>query len=121
MVNVTTGSASLHQQINTNVINPAEKITKESKVQTRHSESTALHHDEVNAKDLQTAVTALNGFIDPSRTNLEFVYHEELNEYYVKVINPLTNETVKEIPPKKMLDMYAAMADFMGILVDRKI
>lgn len=122
MGKVISGSASLHHQINTNIKNSVEKTAYESKFQTRHSEPVALHDDSaVTAKDVQTAVTALNGFIDPSRTNLKFVYHEELHEYYVTVVNPLTNETVREIPPKKMLDMYAAMADFMGILVDRKI
>lgn len=52
---------------------------------------------------------------------LQFKLHEELNEYYVTLVNPLTNEVIKEIPPKKMLDMYAAMVEFIGILIDEKI
>lgn len=71
--------------------------------------------------DIKQAVESLNGFIEPLHTNLKFVYHEELNEYYVTVINPLTDEVIKEIPPKKMLDMYASMTEFMGILIDEKI
>lgn len=53
-------------------------------------------------------------------TNLQFVYHEELNEYFVEVIDPVTNEVLKEIPPKKMLDMYAEMVMFSGIFIDEK-
>ena len=30
-------------------------------------------------------------------------------------------EVIREIPPKKMLDMYAEMADFMGLLVNKRI
>lgn len=75
----------------------------------------------VNKEKAETVARQLNDFMEPLRTNLQFKFHEELNEYYVEVVNPLTNEVIKEIPPKKMLDMYAAMAGFMGILIDRKI
>lgn len=83
-----------------------------------------LSHPEqlINKDKINTVVSKLNNFIEqPVRTNLQFKLHEELNEYYVTVVNPLTNEVIKEIPPKKILDMYAAMAEFMGILVDKKI
>lgn len=82
----------------------------------------SVQHDEVIRKDkVQTVVSQLNGFLEPLQTNLQFKLHEELNEYYVTVVNPLTNEVIKEIPPKKILDMYAAMAEYMGILIDKKI
>jgi|SRR5690625_2392264 len=74
-----------------------------------------------NKKEVKTTVEKLNDFIDPVRTNLKFVFHEELHEYYVTVINPHTDEVIREIPPKKMLDMYAAMAEYMGLLIDEKI
>ncbi|MBR7797885.1 flagellar protein FlaG [Agaribacter marinus] len=77
--------------------------------------------EEVIGKQLETAISKLNNFIEPLRTDLRFKYHEKLNEYYVTVVNPLTDEIIKEIPPKKMLDMYAEMAEFMGILIDEKI
>ena len=122
MERVISSSTPLHHQANTNMKSAAENIEGSIKVKTKHSEPVTLHNESaVNAKDVESVVTILNGFIDPSRTNLKFVYHEQLNEYYVTVVNPLTNETVKEIPPKKMLDMYAAMAEYMGILIDEKI
>ncbi len=71
--------------------------------------------------DVKSTVEKLNDFIDPIRTNLKFVFHEDLHEYYVTVVNPLTDEVIREIPPKKMLDMYAAMTEYMGLLVDEKI
>src|SRR5690625_7413711 len=63
----------------------------------------------VSRDELQSITETINELLEPVRTNLKFEYHEELNEYYVTVINPKTNETIREIPPKKMLDMYAAM------------
>lgn len=74
----------------------------------------------VRKDDVKLAVNNVNDFLEPVSTNLKFVYHEELNDYYVTVVDPLTNEVVREIPPKKMLDMYVAMAEYMGLLVDEK-
>jgi flagellar protein FlaG len=70
---------------------------------------------------IKSAVEHLNNFIEPLKTNLKFELHEELNEYYVTVVDPNTNEVVKEIPSKKILDMYAAMGEYMGFLIDKKI
>ncbi|GIO26428.1 flagellar protein FlaG [Ornithinibacillus bavariensis] len=76
---------------------------------------------EVTVSKVETAIKKMNDFIEPLETNLKFQFHEELHEYYVAIVNPITNEVIKEIPPKKMLDMYAAMADYMGFLIDKKI
>mgnify|MGYP001260787278 CR=1 FL=1 len=74
-----------------------------------------------NKELVQEAVDKLNVFLEPVRRNLKFELHEKLDKYYVTVIDSKTQEVIKEIPPRKILDMYAAMAEFMGLLVDRKI
>lgn len=66
-------------------------------------------------------VDGMNKFMEASPTAVKFEFHEKLNEYYVKIIDEKTKEVVREIPPKKMLDFYAAMTEFIGILVDKKI
>lgn len=76
---------------------------------------------EMDTEQVETIVSKLNEFMEPVRTNLEFEFHEKLEDYYVKVINRETDEVIREIPPEKMLDMYAEMAEFMGLLVDEKI
>lgn len=76
---------------------------------------------QVTKTKVKTAVEKMNDFIEPVVADLQFVYHEDLNEYYVTVVDPTTKEVIREIPPKKMLDMYAAMAEYMGILIDERI
>lgn len=66
-------------------------------------------------------VDSMNKFMEASPTALKFEFHEKLNEYYVRIIDEKTKETVREIPPKKMLDFYAAMTEFIGLMVDKKI
>lgn len=74
-----------------------------------------LHREEV-----EKVIQELNDFSKPMRTNLKFQLHDTLREYYVTVVDPITDEIIKEIPPKKLLDMYAGMAEFMGLFVDAK-
>ncbi len=81
------------------------------------------HPDEtaVTKETIEEVVTGFNEFIRPLNTHLKFVLHEELNEYYVQVVDNDNNEVLREIPPKKLLDLYAAMAEYLGLLVDRRI
>lgn len=72
-------------------------------------------------EQLTEVVESMNEFLQASHTSLKFVLHDELNEYYVTLVDDVTQEVVKEIPSKKMLDMYAAMTDFVGLMVDKKI
>lgn len=105
-------------------------ITKDSISTLENSTRNSVHQqaallqeqgNKVHKSDVETVVNKINEFIEPLRTNLKFQFHEKLNEYYVTVVNPLTDEVIKEIPPKKMLDMYAEMAELMGIMIDQKI
>lgn len=106
---------------NDNVVSQKAEPIQRSTVQKTIPTNEQHIENVVKADEIEAVVESMNDFIHPLQTNLKFVFHEELNEYYVAVVNPLTNEVVKEIPPKKMLDMYAAMAEFMGILIDEKI
>jgi flagellar protein FlaG len=76
---------------------------------------------EVSKEQLEKVVKGMNEFLQPSQTSLKFKLHEELKEYYVQIIDERTNEVIREIPPKKLLDMYAAMMEFVGLIVDKKI
>lgn len=73
-------------------------------------------------EQVEKVVSSMNDFLKASpNTHLKFEYHDQLNEYYVTIVDENTNEIVREIPPKKMLDMFAAMTEFIGLMVDKKI
>nr|WP_256522154.1 flagellar protein FlaG [Halobacillus sp. A5] len=65
-------------------------------------------------------VEGLNEMLEYQETSLRFKFHDKLEEYYVTIVDSSTDEVVKEIPPKKMLDYHAAMAEFLGLIVDHK-
>src|SRR5699024_5538612 len=67
----------------------------------------------VNKENVTEAIGKMNDFFSPTRRNLKFEFHDKLERYYVSVVDSNTDEVIKEIPPKKFLDMYAAMAEYM--------
>lgn len=75
---------------------------------------------QVSKEDLARTIQAMNEFLNPAHTSVKFELHEKLNEYYVTIVDDSTQEIVREIPSKKFLDMYAAMTEFVGLMVDRK-
>lgn len=98
-----------------------DQLTNKTKQLQETKQSPTQNEVVITRKNVKSTVENLNDISTPERTNLKFVYHEDLHEYYVTVVNPLTHEVIREIPPEKMLDMFAAMAEHMGILVDERI
>ena len=68
----------------------------------------------------EKVVNSINEFLKGSNTQLVFKYHEGLNEYYAAVVDEFTNQVIREIPPKKLLDIFASMKDYLGLLIDKK-
>ena len=71
--------------------------------------------------DITVMTDSMNTFLESANTQLRFKLHDKLNEYYVTIIDMKTDEVVREIPSKKLMDIHAAMREFLGLLVDRKI
>ena len=63
----------------------------------------------------------MNEFLSASNTHLKFEFHDELKEYYVTIVDNHSQEVVRGIPAKKMLDMFATMTEFVGLMVDKKV
>ena len=103
-------SSTLTNFFSTKISTTSIESTVEKKTVTQEDQNKVEH-----------VVKSMNQFLQPLNTNVQFSFHEELNEYYVAIIDEETKEVVKEIPPKKLLDMYAEMAKFMGLFVDQKI
>ncbi|MEB2282529.1 flagellar protein FlaG [Lysinibacillus xylanilyticus] len=76
--------------------------------------------EETKAK-VQQAVDTMNQMLEVSHSAAKFVYHEGLERYYVTVVDQVTDEVLKEIPPKKLLDTFYEMQKMLGMIVDKKI
>ncbi|MFF6014774.1 flagellar protein FlaG [Lysinibacillus fusiformis] len=76
---------------------------------------------EVSKEKLQNAIDTVNEFLQINHNASKFVLHDGLDRYFVQVVDTQTEEVVKEIPPKKLLDAYYEMQKLLGMIVDEKI
>ena len=97
-----------------------EKVEKQGSLDTT-SETIGLEKNEITEEKLKQAVDSLNEFLENNHNSSKFVYHEGLDRYFVQVVNKDTDEIVKEIPPKKLLDAFYEMQKMVGMIVDEKI
>ncbi len=76
---------------------------------------------EYNREDINKEVDHLNKWLEAKNSHIRFVLHERLNEYYIQVINDGTNEVMKEIPSKKIMDIVANFYEKLGFIMDTKV
>lgn len=70
---------------------------------------------------VQKAVDALNEFMTVQNRNSKFVMHDGLDRYFVEVVDAETEEVIREVPPRKLLDAFYTMQKFLGMIIDEKI
>ena len=85
------------------------------------SVSQQLDNSEETKKKVQEAVGKMNEMLEVTNSTSKFMYHDGLERYYVTVVDRETEEVVKEIPPKKILDAFYEMQKMLGMIVDEKI
>lgn len=74
----------------------------------------------ITEKVVSEAVGRVNKAIEGSSRRFVYSVHEKTNEIMIKVIDDRTKEVIREIPPKKILDMVANMLEMAGLLVDER-
>lgn len=75
----------------------------------------------VPKEEVAKQIDGLNKILQSKQSHVKFVLHDELNEYYVQIVDNRTEQVIKEIPSKKMMDTVAKMYELIGILVDQKL
>lgn len=71
--------------------------------------------------EISKEIEHLNKWLEPKRSHLQFVLHDKLNEYYVQLISDETNEVIREIPSKKLMDIMANFYEKLGFIMDKKV
>ncbi|WP_017756424.1 flagellar protein FlaG [Calidifontibacillus oryziterrae] len=100
---------------------PISEVKEEIVKPFRQEKENELETDKLIKEKIQNAVDSINKFLEPSYSSLKFSLHDKLGEYYVQVVDNNTKEVIREIPPKKLLDIYAAMKELLGFVVDKRI
>ncbi|MGE7622502.1 flagellar protein FlaG [Viridibacillus sp. NPDC096237] len=109
-------------QIDTTIQAPnAKTASKETATEVVLRDSKDSQNELTTKETCERAVNKLNEFMEVHNKNSKFVFHEKLDRYYVQVVDAETEEVVKEIPPKELLDAYYQMQKNFGKIVDEII
>lgn len=105
--------------------NTGEKIVSKSEVVTSNIQDTEkgdeVWKEDLSADKAKKMTASLNDFLETTSTKLRYEFHEKLEKYYVTLVDSETDQVVREVPNKKLMDMYASMLEFIGVLIDKKI
>lgn len=75
----------------------------------------------VDIGQLQEAIEDVQAAVDVFNRSLDFSVDKASGRFSVKVIDTLTEEVIREIPPEKVLKIAARMKELVGLLFDKKI
>jgi len=75
----------------------------------------------IDSKDTKKAVDKLNRLLEDTPTHLEYEVYGKLNSVMIKVVDDNTKEVIKEIPPKKIVDMVDKLCELAGLFMDNKV
>jgi len=70
-------------------------------------------------KALQEAIEKLDTLVKPLSIGLNVQRIESLNRMYVQLFDRETGETLREIPPRKILQMQENIRAFQGLFFDK--
>jgi flagellar protein FlaG len=72
-------------------------------------------------EDVNQLTEHLNKFMKSVNTDLQFELHEETKRMMVRFVDRKDQHVIKEFPPHELLDTLAAIRDYVGILLDKKV
>ncbi|MDX9737868.1 MAG: flagellar protein FlaG [Azonexus sp.] len=81
---------------------------------------TAVNSAQDQRQNLQSSIDALNEFIKPQNTSLEFSIDDDSGTVVVKVMDKETKEVIKQFPSEEALELAKALDKLKGLLVQQK-
>ena len=60
-------------------------------------------------------------YLDDLKIKLDFEVYEETGDMVIRIFNRETEELLREIPPKDLLELHHKVAELRGILFDEKV
>lgn len=98
-------SATLHQRNEAGLIN---------------SDIGSQKMKEIGEQQLDQLIEQGNRILQRLDTHLKWSVNKESNRMIVKVLDTQTNETIREIPPEKYLELVQNLCEQVGLFLDEK-
>ncbi len=75
----------------------------------------------LSEEELQKVLERIQVRLKYSNINAEYSVHERTKRIMVKLKDDISNETIREIPPEKILDILAGLWEVAGLIIDEKV
>jgi flagellar protein FlaG len=99
---------------------PAQGTSPSSSKSAQDSQSVATPPQKPGKEELSTMTKAVNDFVKPLNSTLQFNIDDSTGQTVVKVIDTDTKEVIKQIPSEDMLALAKALDQIKGLLVKQK-
>lgn len=74
----------------------------------------------ISDKDVKKAIDKLNKLFEDKATHIEYELYGRHKDMTIKIVDDVTKEVIKEVPPKKIIDMVDKLCELAGLFVDDK-
>lgn len=74
----------------------------------------------ISDKDVKKAIDKLNKLFEDKATHIEYESYGRHKDMTIKIVDDVTKEVIKEVPPKKIIDMVDKLCELAGLFVDDK-
>lgn len=95
----------------------------ENKIRDRQQQvrETSLPRDSrLYIKELEQAVKQSNEATEALNIGIRFKLHDSSERFMVQVVDRISNEVIKEIPPERLLNLVGQIQEMIGLLQDEK-
>lgn len=76
--------------------------------------------EEPDRVEVESAVESINNAVEHINRALRFSIHEDTQRMMVRVVDVVTQEVIKELPPEEVLDTVARIREMIGLLIDER-
>lgn len=101
----------------------AVEKTEQTQSTLQSAEDTKVQNqDQFDASAISNLVSSVNQYVDAVSNNKVGFHYDQQNERHIVLVKDKdTDEIIREIPPKEMVDLLKNLEDITGIIYDNKI
>ncbi|AWI03668.1 flagellar protein FlaG [Clostridium drakei] len=107
------------RQTNLDFNNSVDEVKSSQSVQTSSNSETDI--GKVSEKDAKKAVDKFNKLMEDKSTHAEYEVYGKFKDITISIIDNNTKKVIKEIPPKKIIDMIDKFCEMAGMFLDEKV
>lgn len=101
-------------------VNIAEAVveTKPVKVADNEHQAKAEKTKEDHKEDIPKIIEGMNTVLAKSGNHIKFVKHPAAGRMMVQIVDDKTDQVIRTIPDKELLDLAAKIGELIGVIMD---